>query len=110
MILNPESEKMPRKELERLQLERLQAKVREVYERIPFYRRAFDKQQVTPDDIRTLADITKLPFTSKLDFRDNYPYGLMAVPLEDVIRVHASSGTTGKPVMTGCHFAYSVTQ
>ena len=99
MIRNPEIEKMPRKELERLQLERLRVKVREVYERVPFYRRAFDKQRVTPDDIQTLADITKLPFTDKLDFRDNYPYGLISVPLEEVIRVHASSGTTGKPVI-----------
>ena len=99
MIRNPESEKMPRPELERLQRERLQAQVRKAYDRVHFYRRAFDERQVNPDDIRTLADITKLPFTNKLDFRDNYPYGLMAVPMEDVVRVHASSGTTGKPVI-----------
>lgn len=99
MIRSPEYEKMPRKELERLQLERLRAKIGEVYERVPFYRRAFEERQVTADDIRSLADVTKLPFTSKLDFRDNYPYGLMAVPLEQVVRVHASSGTTGKPII-----------
>ncbi len=99
MIRDPKIEKVPRKELERLQLEPLQAKVREVYERVPFYQRAFKERQVTPDDIRTLADITKLPFTDKLDFRDNYPYGLMAVPLEQVVRIHASSGTTGKPII-----------
>ncbi|MFC1864215.1 phenylacetate--CoA ligase family protein [Chloroflexota bacterium] len=98
MIRDPKRETMPREELEKLQLEYLQAKVREVYERVPFYRRAFEERQVTPDDIRTLADLTKLPFTEKLDFRDNYPYGLMAVPLEQVVRIHASSGTTGKPI------------
>jgi len=99
MIRDPEHEKMPRKELEKLQLERLQAKAREVYERVPFYRRAFKEREVTPEDIRTLADLTRLPFTTKLDFRDNYPYGLMAVPLEQIVRIHSSSGTTGKPII-----------
>lgn len=99
MIRDPEHEKMPRQELERLQLERLQVKVREVYERVPFYRRLFDEKRVTPDDIQTLSDINKLPFTSKLDFRDNYPYGLLAVPMEQVVRIHASSGTTGKQII-----------
>ena len=99
MIRDPEHEKMPREELERLQLERLRVKVREVYERVPFYQQAFREKQVTPDDIQNLVDITKLPFTSKLDFRDNYPYGLLAVPMEQVVRIHASSGTTGKPII-----------
>jgi phenylacetate-CoA ligase len=99
MIRDPEHEKMPRKQLEKLQLERLQAKVKDVYEKVPFYRRALKEKGVTPDDIKTLADLKKLPFTSKLDFRDNYPYGLMAVPLEKVIRIHSSSGTTGKPIV-----------
>jgi len=99
MIRDPEHEKMPREELERLQLERLRVKVREVYERVPFYQHAFREKQVTPDDIQNLVDITKLPFTSKLDFRDNYPYGLLAVPMEQVVRIHASSGTTGKPII-----------
>ena len=85
--------------LEQLQLERLQAKVRVVYEKVPFYRQAFKEKGVTPDDIQTLADLTKLPFTSKLDFRDNYPFGLMAVPHEQVVRIHSSSGTTGKPII-----------
>ncbi len=99
MIRSPAKEKMPRKELENLQLERLRTKVREVYERVPFYHQAFRRRQIIPDDIKSLEDITKLPFTSKLDFRDNYPYGLMAVPLRQVVRVHASSGTTGKPII-----------
>ncbi len=99
MIRDPEHEKMPRKQLEKLQLERLQAKIKEVYEKVPFYRRAFKEKGVTPDDVKTLADLVKLPFTSKTDFRDNYPYGLMAVPLEKVVRIHSSSGTTGKPII-----------
>jgi phenylacetate-CoA ligase len=99
MIRDPEHETMPRGELEKLQLERLKTVVRAVYDKVPFYRRAFKENGVTPDDIQTLADLTKLPFTSKLDFRDNYPYGLMAVSMEQVVRIHSSSGTTGKPVI-----------
>ena len=99
MIRDPEHEKMPRKDLEKLQLERLQAKVRVVYEKVPFYRQAFKEKGMTPDDIQTLSDLTKLPFTSKLDFRDNYPFGLMAVPHDQVVRIHSSSGTTGKPII-----------
>lgn len=99
MIRDPEHEKMSRKQLEKLQLERLQAKVKDVYEKVPFYRRAFKAKGVTPDDIKTMADLKKLPFTSKIDFRDNYPYGLMTVPLEKVVRIHSSSGTTGKPII-----------
>ena len=99
MIRDSEHEKMPRKQLEKLQLERLQAKVKDVYEKVPFYRRAFKEKGVMPDDIKTLADLKKLPFTSKTDFRDNYPYGLMTVPLEKVVRIHSSSGTTGKPII-----------
>ncbi len=99
MIRDPEHEKMPRKDLEKLQLERLQAKVRVVYDKVPFYRQAFKEKGVTPDDIQTLSDLTKLPFTSKLDFRDNYPFGLMAVPHDQIVRIHSSSGTTGKPII-----------
>ena len=99
MIRDPEHEKMPRKDLEKLQLERLQAKVRVVYEKVPFYRQAFKEKGMTPDDIQTLSALTKLPFTSKLDFRDNYPFGLMAVPHDQVVRIHSSSGTTGKPII-----------
>lgn len=99
MIRDPENESMPRETLERLQFERLKAKVGDVYEKVPFYRRTLKEKGVTPDDIQSLADLTKLPFTSKLDFRDNYPFGLLAVPMEQVVRIHSSSGTTGKPII-----------
>ena len=99
MIRDPENESMPRETLERLQFERLRAKVGDVYERVPFYRRTLKEKGVTPDDIQSLADLRRLPFTSKLDFRDNYPFGLMAVPMEQVVRIHSSSGTTGKPII-----------
>ena len=95
----PQYEKMPREELEKLQLERLQQRVKYVYDRVPFYRAKFREMGVTPGDIKSLDDVPRLPFTSKNDFRDNYPYGLMAVPLSEVVRVHASSGTTGKPIV-----------
>ena len=99
MIWNPQYETMPRKELEKLQLERLKAQAARVYEKVPFYRQAFQERGITPDSIRSLADLSRLPFTIKQDFRDNYPTGLVAVPMEQVCRVHASSGTTGKPVI-----------
>lgn len=98
---NPELETMPRRQLEKLQLERLQAKLKLVYEKIPFYRHAFHEKGITPESIKSLADMAKLPFTSKKDFRDNYPFGLFTVPLEEIVRLHASSGTTGKPVVAG---------
>jgi phenylacetate-CoA ligase len=99
MMRDPQIETMPREALEKLQLERLKAKVGEVYERVPFYHRILKEKGITPDDIQTLSDLTKLPFTSKIDFRDNYPFGLTAVPLEQVVRIHSSSGTTGKPII-----------
>ena len=99
MIWNPKNETMPRGELEKLQLERLKAQLARVYEKVPFYRHAFQQRGVTPDSINSLADLSKLPLTTKQDFRDNYPFGLLAVPMEQVCRVHASSGTTGKPVV-----------
>jgi len=95
----PQYEKMPRNELEKLQLERLQHKVTTAYEKVPFYRAKFQEMGVSPKDIKSLDDVKRLPFTSKADFRDNYPFGMMAVPLSDVVRVHASSGTTGKPIV-----------
>ena len=101
MYWDKERETMPRPKLEALQLARLQTKVREVYERVPFYRQEIRKRGLTPDSIRSLEDIRKLPLTSKADFRDNYPYGLFAVPRSEVVRVHASSGTTGKPTVVG---------
>ena len=81
MIWSPKFETMPRPELEKLQLERLKALVARVYEKVPFYRQAFQQKGITPDSIKSLADLSKLPFTSKQDFRDNYPLGLLAVPI-----------------------------
>lgn len=99
MIWDREHETLSRSELEALQLERLQQKVKEVYEKVPFYRQAFQERRVVPSDIRSLSDLSRLPFTVKTDFRDNYPFGLLAVPLKRVVRVHGSSGTTGKPTV-----------
>jgi phenylacetate-CoA ligase len=101
MIWNPEMETMPRDRLRALQLQRLRHTVQRVYERVPFYRQLFDGHGVTPADIRELEDIRKLPFTRKADFRDTYPTGLFAVPLNQAVRIHASSGTTGKPIIAG---------
>jgi phenylacetate-CoA ligase len=94
-------ERMSRAELEALQLERLQRTVRHAYENVPLYTRKFDEAGVHPDDIRTLADVAKLPFTTKADLRDTYPFGMFAVPMEQVARIHASSGTTGRPTVVG---------
>ena len=94
-------ERMPVDELRALQLERLQWTLRHAYENVPHYRRAFDAHGVRPEDCRELGDIAKFPMTSKSDLRDNYPFGMFAVPQADVRRVHASSGTTGKPTVVG---------
>ena len=99
MIWDRKHETMSRGELEGLQLERLKTQTANVYEVVPFYRQRFMEQGVTPQAIRTLADLAKLPFTYKRDFRDNYPLGLAAVPRERIVRIHASSGTTGKPTV-----------
>lgn len=101
MIYNEEFETLPREALEAIQLRRLRATVARVYHAVPFYRRRFDEAGVKPDDIRSLSDLARLPFTTKADLRDNYPYGLFAVPLDNVTRIHASSGTTGKPTVVG---------
>lgn len=101
MYYQPEIETMSRKDLEALQLERLQALVKRVYEKIPFYKESFDKAGVKPEDIKTLDDLTKFPFTEKQDMRDAYPFGLFAVPREEVVRVHCSSGTTGTATVVG---------
>ena len=90
-----------RDEIAALQLERLKWSVRHAYENVPHYRRSFDAEGVHPDDLNSLADLGKFPFTSKQDLRDNYPFGMFAVPREQVVRVHASSGTTGKPTVVG---------
>lgn len=98
---NEECECMPPERLQSLQEERLRATVGRVYQEVPFYRHAFQELGLKPEDIQTLDDLGKLPFTTKNDLRDNYPYGLFAVPLSEVIRLHASSGTTGKPTVVG---------
>ena len=101
MIWNAPAETMPRDDLAALQASRLQALVRRVDERVPFYRQAFEQAGVRPDHIRTLDDIRRLPWTRKTDLRDHYPFGLFAVPRDQVVRLHASSGTTGKPTVVG---------
>ncbi len=94
-------EVLPRKDLEELQLKRLRWTVRHAYENVAFYRRKLKEVGITPDDIRKREDIVKLPFTTKEDLRDNYPFGLFAVPKEKVVRIHTSSGTSGKPKVVG---------
>jgi len=92
---------MPREELEQLQLERLQATLNRVYKNVTCYRKKFNELEIVPEDIQSLNDLTKLPFTTKEDLRLNYPYGMFAVPLREVVRIHSSSGTTGKPTVVG---------
>ena len=94
-------ERASRDELQALQLERLRWSLRHAYEHVAHYRRAFEERGVHPDDLRSLADVAKFPFTSKKDLRENYPFGMFAVPREQVLRIHASSGTTGKPTVVG---------
>lgn len=98
---NEEFETLPRPALEALQLKRLQGALERVYAHVPFYRDAFDTAGISPDNVKSLADLPRLPFTTKQNMRDSYPYGLFAVPLEEIIRIHASSGTTGKPTVVG---------
>lgn len=101
MYWNPTMERMPREQLREVQSERLRDVVRRVYENVPFYRNKMQKLGITPADIRSVEDITKLPFTEKQDLRDNYPFGMFAVPQSEIVRIHASSGTTGKPTVAG---------
>ncbi len=101
MIWNETMECAPRDKMRRLQGERLHETVQRVYHNTPFYRRKMQEMGITPDDIRSVDDIVKLPFTTKQDLRDNYPYGLFAVPMSEIIRLHASSGTTGIPTVVG---------
>jgi phenylacetate-CoA ligase len=100
-IWEPQGECMDRAELEQLQLERLEATLTRVVRHVPFYRRRFQELGFDPDEFRSLEDLRKLPFTTKADLRENHPYGLFAVPLRDVVRVHASSGTTGLSTAVG---------
>ncbi|MEA3362450.1 MAG: phenylacetate--CoA ligase [Thermodesulfobacteriota bacterium] len=101
MIWNDDFETLPREAIESLQLKRLQQTIERVYAAVPFYRDSFNKHGIKPADIKSLEDLQRLPFTLKQDMRDSYPYGLFAVPLEQIVRIHASSGTTGKPTVVG---------
>ncbi|MBQ9370478.1 MAG: phenylacetate--CoA ligase [Clostridia bacterium] len=101
MIWNKEMETMSREALTKLQSERLVATVKRVYENVPAYRAKMDAIGLKPEDIHGIEDLKKLPFTTKADLRDNYPFGLFAVPQDEIVRVHASSGTTGKPTVVG---------
>ena len=94
-----EIETMPREEMKKLQSEKLVKQVKHVYENVPYYRDLMDKKGVTPDDIESIDDLYKLPFLSKADLREAYPYGLLAKPLEDCVRIHSTSGTTGRRVV-----------
>ncbi len=101
MIWNDEFETLPREAIESLQAKRLRQVVERVNATVPFYRESFEKAGISPFQINTLDDLKRLPFTLKQDMRDNYPYGLFSVPLEQIVRIHASSGTTGKPTVVG---------
>ena len=86
-------------ELQNLQLERMQWSLQHAYNNVPFYKKSFDASGVRPEDLRQLSDLSRFPFTKKTDLRDNYPFGMLATPMEKVVRIHASSGTTGKPTV-----------
>ena len=101
MIWNESIECMNREELRKIQSIRLKKMVEYVYHNTPFYRKKMQELGITPDDIHGIEDIVKLPFTTKADLRDNYPFGLCAVPMSQIVRIHGSSGTTGKPTVVG---------
>ncbi len=101
MYWNKTKECMKREEIKELQLEKLKLLVSRLYHDVPFYRNEFQKVGIMPEDIKSLDDLANLPFTTKEDLRDNYPYGLFAKPMSEIVRVHASSGTTGKPTVVG---------
>jgi len=101
MIFNIEYETMPREALESIQLKRLQTVLSQVYATVPFYKEKLDNAGILPGDVKTLKDLQRIPFTTKQDLRDNYPFGMFAVPMANVVRIHASSGTTGQPTVVG---------
>jgi phenylacetate-CoA ligase len=101
MLFDEEFETLPREALEALQLKRLVATAERVYATVPFYKKKLDEYGIKPSGLKSLKDLQRLPFTNKIDLRDNYPFGLFAVPMEQVVRIHASSGTTGKPTVVG---------
>jgi len=101
MIWDKRYECMPREEIEQLQLERLQSTLNRVYRNVAFYRKKFDELKIFPEEIQSLKDLANFPFTTKEDLRHSYPYGMFALPLREVVRIHSSSGVTGKPTVTG---------
>ncbi len=101
MIFDIGFETMPREDLQAIQLRRLQTTIEHIYTNVPFYRKEFDEKKITPDDIQSLDDLQLLQFTTKMDLRDNYPFGMFAEPMDNVVRIHASSGTTGQPTVVG---------
>ncbi len=101
MLWDKERETLPRKELENLQVELLRENIDYAYRNVPYYKKVFDENGITPAAIKSIEDIRKLPFMTKDDFRDNYPFGLFAKPLKEIARIHSSSGTTGKPTVVG---------
>ena len=101
MIWDEEFETLPRPALEALQLKRLVSTLERVYATVPFYKKKFEEGGIRPADVKSLKDLKRLPFTTKADLRDNYPFGMFTVPLEQVVRIHASSGTTGKQTVVG---------
>lgn len=101
MYWNKQLECMPKEQLKKLQFQRLKNTVKAVYDKVPYYRKKFDEARITPDDIKKLEDIRNIPFTSKADLREVYPFGMFASPLSEIVEIHMSSGTTGKPVVTG---------
>ncbi|MGD0021262.1 MAG: phenylacetate--CoA ligase [Smithellaceae bacterium] len=101
MIYNEEFETLPREALKALQLKRLQQVLQRVYHTVGFYKKSLDAAKIAPDDIKSIADMKKLPFITRKDMRDNYPYGLFSVPMSSIVRLHASSGTSGKSTVFG---------
>jgi phenylacetate-CoA ligase len=101
MIWDRRNECMSREEMEQLQLERLQSTLNRVYRNVTFYKKSFDQLKVLPDEIQSIQDLTQLPLTAKEDLRESYPYGMFATSLREVVRIHSSSGVTGKPTVTG---------
>lgn len=101
MIYDMEFETLPREALTAIQLRRLRATLERVNATIPFYRKRFEEAGITPNDVNSLEDLQRIPFTTKQDLRDNYPFGMFAVPMDNVVRIHASSGTTGQPTVVG---------
>ena len=101
MILDVGFETMPREDLEAIQLRRLKTTIERVYANVPFYRKQLESASLTPNDIQSLDDLRRIPFTTKQDLRDSYPFGMFAAPMDNVVRIHASSGTTGSATVVG---------